>query len=171
MIKEELIKEIKKLKYHNASKRSWIDQELVLGLVNQLDEPEKIKVPQVVADYVEYAKENDWDLQDAMDSDLIANEEDGEFSKWFYKDKNIEIFALAWINGYEVEKEKRYLVKIKRVAEYGCYLNKVLSSKEYFFASENEVGECRTKHTQKELERAGFGWVFDCPGIEIKEVK
>ena len=25
--------------------------------------------------------------------------------------------------------------------------------------------------TKKELEEAGFGWVFDCPGIEIEEVE
>ncbi|MDS5353406.1 DUF1642 domain-containing protein, partial [Streptococcus pneumoniae] len=24
---------------------------------------------------------------------------------------------------------------------------------------------------RKELEEAGFGWVFDCPGIEIEEVE
>jgi len=26
-------------------------------------------------------------------------------------------------------------------------------------------------HQLKELEEAGFGWVFDCPGIEIEEVE
>ena len=26
----------------------------------------------------------------------------------------------------------------------------------------------RTKFTRKELEEADFGWVFDCPGIEIE---
>lgn len=26
-------------------------------------------------------------------------------------------------------------------------------------------------HTRKELEEADFGWVFDCPGIEIEEVE
>lgn len=39
------------------------------------------------------------------------------------------------------------------------------------FASENEVSGDRTKHTRKELEEAGFGWVFDCEGIEIEEVE
>ena len=28
----------------------------------------------------------------------------------------------------------------------------------------------RTKFTRKQLEDADFGWVFDCPGIEIEEV-
>lgn len=27
-----------------------------------------------------------------------------------------------------------------------------------------------TVHTRKELESNGFGWVFDCEGIEIEEV-
>ena len=79
--------------------------------------------------------------------------------------------ARAWLDGYEVEKEKRYLVKMKRIDRYGRYLNKALLSKEYFFASENEVSGYRTKHTRKELEEAGFGWVFDCEGIEIEEVE
>ena len=28
-----------------------------------------------------------------------------------------------------------------------------------------------SKLTRKELEEAGFGWVFDCPGIEIEEAE
>ena len=83
----------------------------------------------------------------------------------------MDTLASAWLYGYEIEKEKRYLVKVKGVAGYGRYLNKALSSGEYFFASENEVGLYKTKHTKKELENSGFGWVFNCPGIEVKEVK
>lgn len=29
----------------------------------------------------------------------------------------------------------------------------------------------KTKFTRKELEEAGFGWVFDCEGIEVEEVE
>lgn len=29
----------------------------------------------------------------------------------------------------------------------------------------------RAEFTSKELEEAGFGWVFDCPGIQIEEVE
>ena len=60
---------------------------------------------------------------------------------------------------------------MKGISGYGRYLNKALSSGEYFFASENEVDGYKTKHTRKELEKSGFGWVFDCPGVEVKEVK
>lgn len=50
-------------------------------------------------------------------------------------------------------------------------LIKLYYPKNIFFASETEVSGYRTKHTRKELEEAGFGWVFDCPGVEVEEVE
>lgn len=141
--------------------------EEVLKDLKRLDEPQRVTVPQIVADYIEYTKATDWDLQEAMDD--VAYEDNKDLRKWF--NDNIETFARAWLDGYKVEKEKRYLVRVKGVFEYGCYLNKSLLSKEYFLESKAEIGGCRTKHTQKELEEDGFGWVFDCQGIEIEEVE
>lgn len=60
------------------------------GKLEGLIEREKVTITQGIADYIEYAKENDWDLQDAMDSDFIASEEDRKLSDWFYKDNNME---------------------------------------------------------------------------------
>lgn len=141
--------------------------EEVLKDLKQLDEPQKVIVPQIVADYIEYTKATDWDLQEAMDD--VAYEDNKDLRKWF--NDNIETFARAWLDGYTVEKEKRYLVKVKGVNDYGCYLNKGLLSKEYFWESKAEIGGCRTKHTRQELKEGGFNWVFDCPGIEIEEVQ
>ena len=149
-------------KYHEGYKQGKLE-----GLI----ECEKVTITQEIADYIEYAKENDWDLQDAMDSDFIASEEDRKISDWFYKDKNMETFAKAWIDGYEVEKEKLYTVKMKGVSGYCRYLNKSLSDNEYFFASENEIFEYRTKFTKKELVDDGFGEVFTSPLFEVKEVE
>ena len=143
----------------------------ILEDLKQLDEPQKVKVPQVVADYIEYAKESDWDLQDAMDSDLIASEEDRKISDWFYKDNNMETLALAWINGYTIDKEKRYLVKIIGIKDYDSYLNYRKEEKVWTIESQLEVDAIRTNHTYEELEEAGFDWVFDCPGVEVKEVE
>lgn len=145
-----------------------IDKNLVHKDIN---EPQKPVVPQIVADYIENAKENDWDLQDAMN--LIADEEDISVSDWFYKGKNMEKFALAWINGYEVEEEKRYRVKMKGIEGHNSYLKYNKNLKHWYFGSlfiyNNDV-DTITYHTRKGLEGAGFGWVFDCPGIEIEEV-
>lgn len=138
---------------------------------------EKVVVPQFVADWIEYCKEHNFTLFGCLDPvngfESLANETfEGDIRKcirWCRKESNN--FARAWLDGYEIEQEKRYLVKMKGVAGYGRYLNKALSSKEYFFASENEVGGYKTKYTRKELKKDGFGWVFDCPGVEVKEVK
>ena len=73
--------------------------------------------------------------------------------------------------GYEVEKEKRYTVRIKGVDGYATHLNENLDNREWFFASSYDIKGYRTKHTRKELENANFGWVFDCPGMEVKEVE
>jgi len=84
---------------------------------------------------------------------------------------NQEIFARAWLDGYTVEKEPRYTVRIKRVGGYATHLNENLDNHEWFFASNDEIKGYRTKHTRKELEDADFGWVFSCPGVEVKEVE
>ena len=140
------------------------------GKLEGLIERENVMITQDVADYIEYAKEYDWDLQDAMDSDFIASEENRNLSDWFYKDKNMETFALAWINGYEVEKEKRYLVKIVGMDNINGYLSYNKKLKKWFFGIASESRPYRSKHTRKELEEDGFGWVFDCPGVEVEEV-
>ena len=60
-----------------------------------------------MADYIKYAIENDWDLQDLFK--YIEDEEDEKLLRWVYHERNQETLAAAWINGYTVEKEKRYL--------------------------------------------------------------
>ena len=169
MNKRELIEAIKNEPYEKGIfvdtikfNRNWL-----LRKIEQLDEPQKVEVPQFVADWIEEARKSCKDVADLFDFDF-TNE---EVSKWFMQERPFDLVARAWLDGYEVEKEKRYLVKVKGVSGYGRYLNKTLLSKEYFFASENEVNGYRTKHTRKELEEANFGWVFDCEGIEIEEVE
>lgn len=141
------------------------------GELEGLIERENVMITQDVADYIEYAKEYDWDLQDAMDSDFIASEENRNLSDWFYKDKNMETFALAWINGYEVEKEKRYTVKMKDLENGFNFLNFSKEENHWLFSSKDDTTAYRSHHTRKELEQAGFGWVFDCEGIEVEEVE
>lgn len=85
---------------------------------------------------------------------------------------NQETFAKAWLNDYGVEKEKRYIVKIKGIDEsYNC-LNYNTVGEMYSISTPTELGEIyRIKHTRKQLEDAGFEWVFSCEGMEVKEVE
>ena len=126
-------------------------------------EREKVTVPQFVGDYIKYAIENDWDFQDLFK--YIEDEEDEELLRWVYHERNQETLAAAWINGYTVEEEKRYTIRLKNTDDYLVKTN----NDDYRFY--NNIYTNRRKHTRKEIEKSGFGWVFDCKGIEVKQVK
>lgn len=85
--------------------------------------------------------------------------------------ENVDIFAEAWINGYTVEKENLYTVKMKGMdKEFTIFkLDKIRGS--WYLGNDVEYSYTKTTHTRKELEEAGFDWVFDCEGIEIEEVE
>lgn len=83
----------------------------------------------------------------------------------------MDTLASAWLYGYEIEKEKRYIVKTKGVVSGSAYLKQDTKDNYWYFGTDSEKGCMAIKHTQKELEKAGFKWVFNCPGIEVKEVK
>ena len=141
--------------------------EEVLKDLKQLDEPQKVEVPQIVADYIEYTKATDWDLQEAMDD--VAYEDNKDLRKWF--NDNIELFARAWLDGYTIEKEKRYRVKMKNVSPECECLYWGMLSRTWLFKVEDIYGEFRKSHTRKELEEAGFGEVFNSPLFEVEEVE
>ena len=164
MNKQELIKHFEEMEYVSIvqmGKKAFID------MIEQLDEPQKPVVPQFVADYIKYAIENDWDFQDLFK--CIEDEEDEELTRWVYHERNQETLAAAWINGYEVEKEKRYLVKMKNLRALFCYLA-YIPDEGYWTLMASGGGSIVIKHTRKQLEEAGFGWVFDCEGMEVEEV-
>ena len=170
MNKQELIKEFEEIGIHGLNMFGavvkGIPTKTAIDLIKQLDEPQPVKVPQFVAEHIKRAKEIGRDLQDAMNSSSIHEEVD----QWLYTDNNMDTFARAWLDGYEVEKEKRYLVKMKGMSEENTYLT-FRFGHTWMLSNFEECEEFRLHHTRKELEEAGFGWVFDCPGIEIEEVE
>lgn len=133
-------------------------------------------VPQCVADWIKYCKLTNVNLGRALfisDIDFYnygSQEDCSKLKEFLGTETNQETFALAWTLGYAVEKEPRYTVRIKGVDGYATHLNENLDNHEWFFASDDEIKGYRIKHTRKELEEAGFGWVFSCPGVEVKEV-
>lgn len=133
----------------------------------------KTIVPQCVADWIDVCKENlAIGLYTAMNPDFLKqwNKSD-ELICWIKKARNQDIFARAWVDGYEVEKEPRYTVRIKGIGGYSKYLNRDTNTQRWLFASKTELERFRAHHTRKELEDADFGWVFDCEGVEVKEVE
>ena len=160
MNKQELIERIKCLKNIFGNKTKYVEKDTVIKLISELDEPQKVKIPQFVADLLEFAKLNDWDLEDVFE-DVRDEYSDTEISKWFYQKKNMDILARAWLDGYEVEKEPKYTVKIKATKHYFA---KDGNGRIYFSL------KYESAFTKIELEKVNLGWVLDCPGIELEEV-
>ena len=145
---------------------------LYIENLQQLDEPQPVKVPQCVADWIEICKEHlTTSLYTAMNPDFMKeNNQSFDFILWIKKTSNQETFARAWLDGYDVEEEKRYRVRLKGLDKDLEYLN-FKHGHVWVFSDNIENEEYRTCHTRKELEEAGFGWVFDCEGIEVEEVE
>lgn len=175
MDKKELYDKVEDLDLFCLGIRKYVALSEVMYLIKQLDEPQKVVIPQYVADWIEYCKNTFLSLARALyvseeDFHNYANQKDHiELLTFLGSMVNQEKFSKAWLFGYEVEKVKKYLVKMKGFSGYGRYLNKALSSGEYFLGSKNEVSGYRTKYTRKELEKNNFGWVFSCEGVEVEE--
>ena len=127
------------------------------GKLDGAMECEKVTVPQFVADYIEFKKKYDFHVYGAMRE--IEDHYDKRVPEWFYEN-NIETFVRAWLDGYEVEKEPKYTLKVKATKQY---------------LSNDEIGihfdpSFRSNFTKSDLEKLGLGWVFDCEGMEVEKV-
>lgn len=133
----------------------------------------KIQVPQIVADWYEKNKD---DFETSLFQciyELFKKRNDSElneFENWVIDENTKPFQTLVNMHqfGYEVEEEKRYVVKVKgnikeNMLVYGKFVER------YFFTKSSSLYNVIYSHTRKELEEANFGWVFDCPGIEIEE--
>ena len=161
MNKQELIERMEDLKNLFGNKSEYVKIDMAIELVSKLDEPEKVVVPQFVADWIEEARKYCKDVADFFDFDF-TNEEVG---KWFMQERPFDLAARAWLDGYEIEEENQYVVTLKNRQP----LVKSQSGSILYFSQDITAGNYKV--TRKELEEAGFGWVFDCEGIEVEEVE
>lgn len=165
MNKQELIERIEGLKNIFGNKAEYIEIDAAIELVSKLDEPQKVTIPQFVAEYIEHKKNEDYHLLGAMAE--IRSHKNKEIDEWFTDDDNMELFARAWLDGYEVEKEKRYIVTLKSSGQKLYYHTE---DEDYIFSSYDGVFYLGY-HTKTDLEENDMSWVFDCPGMEIQEVE
>ena len=167
MNKQELIDYCNALKESKGRFINCIDVDRIIDTIKQLNEREKVKVPQLVADWYEENKDVfeanlyrcAYNIPSVFDSAKL-----NEFERWFLTAGTKPFQTLVNMHqfGYEVDEEKRYLVKIKATKHY---ISKDGIGKIFFSLAYKE------SFTKKELEEAGFGWVFNCEGIEIEEVE
>lgn len=123
MNKQELIDKLEGLKFdcpESASSRNHCYNEAInasISLAKQLDEPKKVAVPKFVAEWIGYATLKGDSLSASFKPWDLYGAEYGKVNSWI-KD-NEETYARAWLDGYEVEKEQLYYVKLPGVG----YLN------------------------------------------------
>lgn len=158
MNKQELIESISHLPSDCSGPRPMIDKLTALELIKLLDEPQKVTVPQFVADYIVFKKTYDFHVYGAMR--VIEDHYDKRVQEWFYEG-NIETFVHAWLDGYEVDKESKYTVKFKATKQY---------------LSNDEIGihfdpSFRSNFRKSDLEKLGLAEVFNSPLFEVEEVK
>lgn len=157
MNKQELIEGISHLPSDCSGPRPMIDKLTALELIELLDEPQKVKVPQFVADYIDFKKTYDFHVYGAMR--VIEDHYDKRVQEWFYEG-NIETFVHAWLDGYEVDKEPKYTVKFKATKQY---------------LSNDEIGihfdpSFRSNFRKSDLEKLGLAEAFNSPLFEVEEV-
>ena len=181
MNKQELIEKIEALPDNIGLVRPHIDKKMVLGLVRQLDEPQKVKVSEEEAKFLETFDFNcESDVTTALYHvsrvgwGYYLKNNDGielkDLSEGFRELENRKRLIKAILDGYEVEKEKRYRISIPKARNYKNHVQ-ILCEKDGKIFWCGEWYPFKTKFTRKELEQDNFGWVLDCPGIEIEEVE
>ena len=185
MNKQDALKQIEEQRDMILDLHGWGVFGYIKGIINQLDEPQKIelpkvefkksqkvKVPQFVADWIEYCKVKKITLAHALYRSEEA--ENKNVFSWIVKDSgNQETFARAWLDGYEVEKKKKYKVVLLNYNDGHLNLVNVrtLGENIIFFTKKTQFDPRSLKLTKAEIISSGFGWVFDCPGVEVTEVE
>lgn len=192
MNKQEVLKKLEGIS--KTGRTRWVVYDEAKELIEQINEPERVKLTKAQEDYllgfgdIEDKESEDWKAAlyyivrvgwgylfttapGAGNDEMPLN---SDYYKKLSGDLDVDdlktLLIKALVNGYEVEKEKRYIVIIVKT---GQILYKI-SDKNYNFITLN-LQRCKEfselQHTKQELEAEGFGWVLDCEGVEVREVE
>ena len=121
MNKQEAIEQVKDKALHHCGEKECykdgceksIELNTALEIINQIDEPQKVKIPKFVAEWLEECKSRNLSVGQAIET--VNSKEQEEIFDWFwgkgFRDNQFQ-FARAWLDGYEVEKEKLFVVEL-----------------------------------------------------------
>ena len=141
--------------------------------MNKKEEQQKpVVVKQFIANWYEKHKYNlefnMWDYVYRFDY-----QEDTSLKEWFNDPKTEPFKTLINMHqfGYEIEKEKKYIIKLKEVSSSTNVLKHNLNDDTWYMGIEEEFYALTPCHTKEELTKGGFSWVFFCKGVEVIEVE
>lgn len=90
----------------------YVPLEAVVTTINQIHEPQKVVVPKFVAEWLEWCKENSLTLSEALSAKENKSDDlQTAVNEWFTSNHK-DLFARAWLDGYQIEQEKLYTVEI-----------------------------------------------------------
>ena len=176
MNKQELIEKYEKLEGVCKDPGAEIARLIFLEDLRELDEPQKVQVPQFVADWYE-ANKDDFETNLFRTVDLIPScYEEGElsdFEEWLVDEHTKPFQTLVNMHqfGYKVKTEKRYSVKIKGVVTNSKSLKHNTNLDKWYMGRLDEFEDVKAYHTKEELISGGFSGVFNNPMFEVKEVE
>ncbi|MBF2513922.1 DUF1642 domain-containing protein [Listeria marthii] len=138
------------IKYSGDMGMTWLDERDLIAPAQVL------KVPQFVADWISHCRQKVYDLflsMDYEDSDMSY-----EMYNWLtFSDENQEIFARAWLDGYEVEKEPLYYVKL--IDHSTGYLNAYYDNQKAV-AGKDQTSTYKTQFTESEIKAMDSGEAY-----------
>lgn len=130
-----------------------------------MNNKELVTIPKEVAEFITRQKEQGNNFFTSLENLKFKI----EILMWITKDDNEDKFLSAWVNGFEIEAEKTYKIRMKNMKNGYDYLNYDKSNFQWFLMDKHEVGDFRTAHTRKELEEAGFGLMLSSALFEVEE--
>ena len=172
MNKQEALKRIEAQKETIIELTGWAVFRYIETLIEQLDEPEKVKVSEEEAKFLETFDFNcESDVTKALyyisrvGWGYYLKNNDGielkDLSEGFRELENRKRLIKAILDGYEVEKEPKYTVKFKATNQYLC--------------DDDGIGlhistSFRSNFRKSDLEKLSLTEVFDSPLFEVEEV-
>ena len=146
--------------------------------MNEKQITDLIEIPQFLAEIIEYYKGQNATLYDALREKNFNK----QYNEWLMNEQDAYTkVARAWLDGYTIEEEKKYKITLLTRNDGDLYLvnqNANLGDKcghfspvVLLFTKCTNFSEKCYKLTKKEVVSYDFGWVFDCPGVEVEEVE
>ena len=158
----------------NYPHEQMVDREVVLNLIEQLDEPEKVVIPEFVADWISQAKKWEYSISDSM-GHVTFYDDTTQYDKamrWARYNQNI--FARAWLDGYEIEKESLYFISFPTPNRGNINMWRNTDTGSYYFAKSSNLiiqDGYKCAFTEKEIKSIDPRyWLFAEPVEESDDI-
>lgn len=137
-----------------------------INIVEQLDEPQKVKVPEFVVEWFEENKHNlnfaIYELCEAGKVPVDLYEGLTDFERWFYLNHDIDTL-IRMLDGYEVEEDPEWVVK--RGLFYFEEFDSQMNGDKFGFNGDQRLAEAHHFSDKSKAEA-----VADLIGGEVKKV-